>query len=42
MKKDGTDESSCRAAMETWMWRTDLWTWGWGQGKKERMGRWRE
>jgi len=34
MKKDGTDEPSCGAAMETWMWRTDLWTRGWGRVRR--------
>ena len=33
--KDGTDEPTCRAAMESQTLRTGLWT---GLGKKERMG----
>ena len=32
IKKYGTDEPICRAAMERWMWRADLWTPGWGAG----------
>ena len=33
IKKDGTDEHICRAAMETQTQITDLWTWGAREGE---------
>ena len=37
IQKDGTDEPICRAAVETQMQRTNLWTWL-GGGRKEKVG----